>query len=234
MAMDVKQRILDSACNLFLKQGYYKTTIKQIVKESGVQTGSIYHFFKNKEEIFKHLALFSYDYNISITRAYYEGIQRNISKSFLYCMVALNTFYIAENYKNNRELLYIAYQSKSTLEEIINNTNKFSSECFKQYNLDTSNDEFYLKTLIVSGSIYAFLSNQYFDTDISFINRWRSFLHNTLMTYHVPEKEIKELISKKSLDQMLLDEAQIISRFDWPNLLVNMNLEDNPETSKQS
>lgn len=37
---DVKSRVLDAARTLFLKQGYKKTTIRQIVEHSGVLIGS--------------------------------------------------------------------------------------------------------------------------------------------------------------------------------------------------
>ena len=53
----MRQRILATAKDLFVHQGYKKTTIRQIVEESGVLTGSIYYFFKNKEDIFQSLVL---------------------------------------------------------------------------------------------------------------------------------------------------------------------------------
>ena len=42
---EVRQRILAAAKELFVQQGYKKTTIRQIVEKSGVLTGSIYYFF---------------------------------------------------------------------------------------------------------------------------------------------------------------------------------------------
>ena len=54
---EVRQRILAAAKELFVQQGYKKTTIRQIVEKSGVLTGSIYYFFKNKEDIFQSLVM---------------------------------------------------------------------------------------------------------------------------------------------------------------------------------
>ncbi|WML31250.1 TetR/AcrR family transcriptional regulator [Neobacillus sp. OS1-32] len=45
------QRLIDSATELFSKEGYHTTTIRQIVKHSGIGIGSIYQYVKNKEEI---------------------------------------------------------------------------------------------------------------------------------------------------------------------------------------
>ena len=60
---EVRQRILAAAKELFVQQGYKKTTIRQIVEKSGVLTGSIYYFFKNKEDIFHH-AVDSFEFTI--------------------------------------------------------------------------------------------------------------------------------------------------------------------------
>lgn len=46
---EVRQRILAAAKELFVQQGYKKTTIRQIVEKSGVLTGSIYYFSRIKK-----------------------------------------------------------------------------------------------------------------------------------------------------------------------------------------
>ena len=45
------QKLIDAATVLFGKEGYHDTTIRQIVKQSGIGIGSIYQYVKNKEEI---------------------------------------------------------------------------------------------------------------------------------------------------------------------------------------
>mgnify|MGYP000146037608 CR=1 FL=1 len=52
---EIRQRVLESAKELLIEQGYKKTTIRGIVERSGVLTGSIYYFFKNKEAIFAEM-----------------------------------------------------------------------------------------------------------------------------------------------------------------------------------
>ncbi len=52
MANDTKERILDSSGELFRRQGYMGTGVKQIVEEAGAPFGSLYHFFPGgKEEL---------------------------------------------------------------------------------------------------------------------------------------------------------------------------------------
>ncbi|WP_198263277.1 TetR/AcrR family transcriptional regulator [sulfur-oxidizing endosymbiont of Gigantopelta aegis] len=47
----VYDQVIHTALHLFTKQGYFNTSIPDIVHSSGCSTGSIYHHFKDKEGI---------------------------------------------------------------------------------------------------------------------------------------------------------------------------------------
>ncbi len=44
-------RVLDTACNLFYRQGYRATGINQVIKESGVAKASFYDHFPSKDDL---------------------------------------------------------------------------------------------------------------------------------------------------------------------------------------
>ena len=46
-------RLLVKAAHLFKKKGYERTTVRELANEIGIQSGSIFHHFKTKEEILK-------------------------------------------------------------------------------------------------------------------------------------------------------------------------------------
>jgi len=46
-------RLLVKAAHLFKKKGYERTTVRDLATEVGIQSGSIFHHFKTKEEILK-------------------------------------------------------------------------------------------------------------------------------------------------------------------------------------
>ena len=46
------QRILTTASKLFLEKGYEKTSLQDIIRETGLSKGAIYHHFSSKEAIF--------------------------------------------------------------------------------------------------------------------------------------------------------------------------------------
>lgn len=46
-----RERILAAALKLFVEQGYFNTNVPDLSRESQCSVGSIYHTFKNKEEV---------------------------------------------------------------------------------------------------------------------------------------------------------------------------------------
>ena len=47
-------RILEAAVKVFAEQGFFQSTVSQIAKEAGVADGTIYLYFKNKDDILVH------------------------------------------------------------------------------------------------------------------------------------------------------------------------------------
>jgi TetR/AcrR family fatty acid metabolism transcriptional regulator len=46
--------ILEAAVKVFARQGFYQSTVAQIAREAGVADGTIYLYFKNKDDILVH------------------------------------------------------------------------------------------------------------------------------------------------------------------------------------
>ncbi|BBO78297.1 fatty acid metabolism regulator protein [Desulfosarcina widdelii] len=67
------QRILDAAISVFAEQGFFQSTIAQIAKEAGVADGTIYLYFKNKDDILVQF----YQYK---TRQIFERFREAVSK----------------------------------------------------------------------------------------------------------------------------------------------------------
>ena len=52
---DTRQRILDTALDLFIEQGYDKTSLREIAERVGVTKAALYYHFSSKEEIVRTL-----------------------------------------------------------------------------------------------------------------------------------------------------------------------------------
>lgn len=50
---DKKEVIIEKAVGVFAERGYYKATTAMVAKEAGVTQPYVFHFFANKEELFK-------------------------------------------------------------------------------------------------------------------------------------------------------------------------------------
>ncbi len=69
--MNKKSIVLQTTLELITKQGIQATSLSQIIKESGVANGTVYHHFKNKEEIITELYLM-------LTQDFGTVVMRNI------------------------------------------------------------------------------------------------------------------------------------------------------------
>lgn len=55
MTEDKREKILDAAKNAFAQKGFAAVGIREIAKEAGLNSATLYHYFKNKEEIYSEL-----------------------------------------------------------------------------------------------------------------------------------------------------------------------------------
>ncbi len=51
-SIETKEKIINKGFELMCQKGYYNTNTAEIAKFAGVSTGIIYHYFKDKKEIF--------------------------------------------------------------------------------------------------------------------------------------------------------------------------------------
>jgi AcrR family transcriptional regulator len=66
---DKRERILQAASKLFTKFGPRKTTIDEVAKEAGVAKGTVYLYFKSKEEILLSFARTEMDILLTALRS---------------------------------------------------------------------------------------------------------------------------------------------------------------------
>ncbi len=50
-SIGMKEKILETALDLFYEKGYYSTTTNEIAKTAGISIGSLYSYFKNRDSI---------------------------------------------------------------------------------------------------------------------------------------------------------------------------------------
>jgi AcrR family transcriptional regulator len=127
--ISTRQKILDTASRLFHRQGYHSTGINQIIQESEVAKGGLYHIFKSKEELCIEYLNQRHDYwfgklndftssartaRTKIMAAFDFLYQMNISEDFRGCSF-LNI--LSEIRSNDKSILAVIQKHKQDLRD---------------------------------------------------------------------------------------------------------------------
>jgi AcrR family transcriptional regulator len=70
---DTRDRILETALDLFIERGYDKTSLREIAERVGVTKAALYYHFSSKEEIIRTLVQPLYDHFAPLTAALASG-----------------------------------------------------------------------------------------------------------------------------------------------------------------
>jgi AcrR family transcriptional regulator len=190
---ELKNRVLKVAGKLFVQQGYSKTTIKQIIKEARITTGSLYHFFTNKEDILMHISqdVFAMAAGMS------DGFISNDSDPDLrFSLEIALQLYCMLRYEKIAEIYHTAYNSWQISELIVRLGSIRNEELFKRYNLDFTEDDYHARTLAIKGILHSFVDE--------LVNAGRNVDHERiygivemmLLIFNVPADQIKKTIKK--------------------------------------
>ncbi|EQA35192.1 transcriptional regulator, TetR family [Leptospira inadai serovar Lyme str. 10] len=89
---DKKERILGSALRLFTERGFAATPMPELAKEAGIGAGTIYRYYKSKEELVNELYRF---WKLKFHDALQKGLPKNAStkERFFHLWKALGNFY---------------------------------------------------------------------------------------------------------------------------------------------
>lgn len=122
---DKYQRILEAAINIFAKQGFYQSTISQVATEAGVADGTIYLYFKSKDDILiqffsdKTKQVFerfreevdkansAVDKLGNLIRIHLEEFQRDRNMAMVYQVETHQNYRIAENQIKEMSKMYL-------------------------------------------------------------------------------------------------------------------------------
>jgi AcrR family transcriptional regulator len=108
-----RQELLTHCFDLFAQKGYGSLTMRQIAKELGVSTGTLYHYFPSKEALFVQLIEEITEQDILNIR---DGIEKLATVEE---RIALVSQYIIENeeYFYKQTLLYFNFFQQPALEQ---------------------------------------------------------------------------------------------------------------------
>lgn len=187
----VRQRILATAKDLFVHQGYKKTTIRQIVEESGVLTGSIYYFFKNKEDIFQSLVMsLFWQCSFLIDEHFHSE-----SPAFRYAALILVEFEAIRMNELVRETYYEGYTSPIIFEKMVRYQTEFTQQIFGDA-LSLSPDEVHLRSLLIKGAMRSYVVQFSFHEPVSQSRYGEICLRTALALLEIDTAETDQVLQK--------------------------------------
>ena len=115
-AEQYRQELLSKCFDLFAQKGYANVTTRQIAKELGVSTGTVYHYFPNKQVLFEQLAE-----QVSLKDVEIIG-KVNKNQSIAKRIIALGQLLVEnQDYVIKQAAIWIDFRQQCSAEEIGDN-----------------------------------------------------------------------------------------------------------------
>lgn len=185
----IRNQILRTAEKLFLTQGYKTTTIRQIVQDSGITSGSIYNIFEDKEHLFAALA----DEFMAKAKAKIDGVLEGESAERRIVGLLAMELYCTEQNPVIRELACAFHTSPFLMETLIKRHSVLAEEIWmsrrhpRNSSLDTA-------ILISEGMISSYLISFDFSQKMNYDEIRRKVVALILKALGLEARESSHLI----------------------------------------
>lgn len=184
-----RNKMLLAAIQLFLEQGYEKTTTAQIARAAEMSPTSFFAAFENKEALLLTLTQIMFENQFAKARAF----AKDMEPLMVYCLETSLQIYITELSEPLREIYVMAYTLPSTTEYILKSTAVQIKAIFSSFMPDAEDKDFY-EMDIASGSIMRGFMAKKCDIYFTVPKKISRFLECCLKLYDVPKEKRASLI----------------------------------------
>ena len=189
---NIRDKILRTTRKLLLEQGYEKTTIRKITTACEIQIGSLYHFFKNKEDIFSSIAEVLFD---RVVKKAHEGVDQSDSCLIFGREIQLHLNIIFNDVKS-RELYLVAYNSPMIAERMMHKTIQRNKELLGKYCQDFTQEDFVLRASFINGCLQALTVQAYNTTIEDPASIIKKTIRLMLLGFYVPLPVINKTVEE--------------------------------------
>lgn len=135
--MDKYHHILEAACAVFAEQGFFQSTVSQIARAAGVADGTIYLYFKNKDDILVQFYQFKTRQIFERFRESVQGPETAVEKLRCLILVHLQEFqkdrnmaivYQAETHQNRQVGIELIKEMSKMYRDIITDVVELGQE----------------------------------------------------------------------------------------------------------
>jgi len=183
-----KQRILSVCVKLFIEKGYHKTTLAEILSQSGTTSSTFQNIFRSKDGVLLDLTEFMFENQFAAART---AVRSKLPPAYIYAVETAIQLTLTELNENLREIYIAAYTHREASLYIYKQTAKEIYRIFGAYQPELSEQDFYSLEIGTAGTMYTYMAypcNEY----ITLEKKIESFLSISLSAYRVPKQEQKE------------------------------------------
>lgn len=190
-ANPLKLSIIGAATELFLENGFSKTTAAAICKKSNIGTGTLTGHFPTKEHILNELVTVMCDFQWQLME---DAADEGKSSMLAYCLELTTMAAVAEDSEPMKDFFLSAYSHPLTLDTIRKNDTEKIKKVFGEYCKDWTDRQFIEAEDIISGIEYAALMATEHSADLP--TRIAGSLNTILSIFNIPEELRKTKVSK--------------------------------------
>jgi len=190
---EIKNKILEVSRDLFIEQGYKQTTTRQIIQKADILNGSLYHFFENKEDIFKYIMVEVYDEVQKLSKNFATKYSDSI---LVFSFPPALLLYVIERHAKLAELFHEAYSAWPILELFTKNCSDGLKELYQDDNPELTERDYYLRALAIVGCIRSFIAESISTGNISYQEKTIIVLRMFQLLLNIPAFDTKKTIDE--------------------------------------
>ena len=187
-----KSKLLHIVAQMFLEQGYHKTTLREISQRADIAYSSLINVFGSKEGILSELVEYVLEGQFEATENLLRG--KTEDKILFYAAETTLQLYMAESHEHMREMYSVSYSLPETSRIIYNTITHKLEDIFAEHLPDLQTKDFYCLEIASGGIMRSFMTvkcDMFFTMDM----KVKFFLESTFRVYKVSEEKIAEAIA---------------------------------------
>lgn len=189
----VRRKVVATARRLFVEKGYEETTIRQISAAAGVSSGSIYHFFADKEGIFLDVVLEVFE----LTQDAADSVTTRPQDPYL--RLALKWSGLVRLVSADRrvaELFAVAYHSWKITDVLLRAATERHQAMFASQLPDWDSNRFFAFSLVLKGVLSSLVDERLHLDRLSEAERIRMLLATVLPAVGADGEQVRKLTQK--------------------------------------
>lgn len=205
---EIQRLILNAAKQMFLEQGYLRTSLRKIANASGIGIKTVTSFYKTKDDVFEALASRSMELaqqlirqelaDSEIMKAHSKEMQDVYQYLFLLAMELVGI----DNDALVCSLYQVSYTTPSLFEKMVERQSAFAYSLFAR---KFTSRQCYERVLLVRSAVGGYIMVHRFRRLMPKAELKKMLLQKALEAFEVPERKANRLIS-----EMMAQEAYML------------------------